>query len=582
MTADIMKQIIFEIAQRHNYDFTDLQKASIELDDLAVNVALLGEFNSGKSTIVNCLIGRDLLPTYDEPTSASIVEITPGESDEYSVERIDESGEKQIESIDLHQLASEAIKYEDNKKIRIVLKEFGPLNRDVLIVDTPGVSSINETHTDVTFGYLPIVDVAFFVIAANQGDITESFLQFLAGLPKNFLSKVYFVLNKIDLKSEADIKRIEENLNKSLSAIIPNPRIIKLSAREASTNISKSTSPSTNNSSIMSLVSVINNEVPALLSEVEEKRRKQALKLLANQVKNSLEVKISGLSYSNDEITQKIEAVKSDIEKTESEISTFKRKYEDFRADFTSKFAQKLDEKTHLIASKLEKHESIDADIEELVGELNQLLETEMNKLEGISKFKFHNSISLVISGKLEGETQLPLQIADTIRDIANFFMWLVLIPGAGPAEKVVGGGHTLLSSGAQVLKKLVASDKGIIRKIAKFQKNNSKILEFLGGISKSIDPIGAVKTMIVQKVLISKVQETIGAMLNNRIAEIFRQVEDQVDLIIEQNYRLPMHDTVKTLENLRSERSKRHSTVDDLRSSLEVDINTLKNLIHR
>jgi GTPase SAR1 family protein len=579
MKADKMKQLILEIASRHNYELTENQTTSIELEDIAVNVAFLGEFASGKSTIVNNLIGRDLLPTYNQPTTAAIIELMPGECDEYIVERINEDGETLLESIELHQLAAEAMKYEENKKIRILQKEFGILNRDILIVDTPGVDSIDKTHTDITFGYLPFIDVAFFVIPSTKGDATGSLLNFLTGLPKSFLNKTYFILNKIDLKPESSIDRIEEKLRESLTTITPNPRIIKISALEAHDKISGGTPSTILETSMAPLISVINEEVPGLLKEIEEKRRKESLVKVGTQLTNFLELKKQGIKYSNVEITDKIKSIKSVIAMNEDKISEFKAKLEQVKFRIKAEVSTLINDTVLIVAKKIDAGEDTQEEFSSFLGKLNLILESGINEIQDVSMKKLDITVSSVLAGNIENETKIMTQTAELIRDVVSIIMTLVLIPGNSVAEKVIAPVQSAGTSKSAFIKKLITSDKSIMSSLGKFQRNFPKLTGFLGEILKITDFVGLGKTLVMKNLLKPKVREILTNNINERLNNIFAQINKDVELILEEKYRIPMNDSLRALDELRKNRDSEHSSLDSIRTEIEKDISLLQDL---
>src|SRR6185436_1931307 len=65
--------------------------------------------------------------------------------------------------------------------------------------DTPGVNSFDEQHDDITYGYLPLADVAVIVLDGTKGEVPQSVLVFLADrLLQSEISKLIFALNKVD------------------------------------------------------------------------------------------------------------------------------------------------------------------------------------------------------------------------------------------------------------------------------------------------------------------------------------------------------------------------------------------------
>lgn len=194
------KEQLLSISERH--ELLDVKKriSDIKSEDIQVNVAFLGEFKSGKTTIVNALLGKKILPMFATPTTAVITEISKGTEDKFYVIKKDTDENELKQEISIGQLADAVTNVDINKKVLVQLKDIAFLDEKLLIIDTPGVSSIEKSHDDVTFGYLPMVDVAFFVMNINIGSPTKSLLDFLKQYPKETLSKFYFILNHTDTK----------------------------------------------------------------------------------------------------------------------------------------------------------------------------------------------------------------------------------------------------------------------------------------------------------------------------------------------------------------------------------------------
>ena len=62
-----------------NYQFDDMQPALDELsiEDKTLLIGVLGEFSSGKSSLINAMLGQATLLAFENPTTAAIVEIVP-------------------------------------------------------------------------------------------------------------------------------------------------------------------------------------------------------------------------------------------------------------------------------------------------------------------------------------------------------------------------------------------------------------------------------------------------------------------------------------------------------------------------
>jgi small GTP-binding protein len=159
-----------------------------EMDELFLLV-VVGEYNSGKSTFINALLGDEVFAMGDLPTTRAI-----------SILRYGEAGVP--ESIDEH----------------VQLYHY-PLEvlRDLDIVDTPGTNSIERMEEEITRGFVPRADLVLFVTSLLQ-PLTASELDFLTHI-REWGKKVVFVVNGIDRRnSDEQLDRVREYLTREVSA----------------------------------------------------------------------------------------------------------------------------------------------------------------------------------------------------------------------------------------------------------------------------------------------------------------------------------------------------------------------------
>jgi ribosome biogenesis GTPase A/polyhydroxyalkanoate synthesis regulator phasin len=179
------------------------------------NLAVLGQFKRGKSTLINALLGSPLLPTAIVPLTSVVTVLRYGE--ELAIEVAFFNGEhRNISLEELPAYITERGNPENKKGVREVeLCYPSPLLRDgVRIIDTPGVGSVYQHNTDVAYGIIPRIDAGIFVVTADP-PLSESEHRFLKDI-RAYASKLFFVLNKVDLVSESDL---EEALDFTLSVL---------------------------------------------------------------------------------------------------------------------------------------------------------------------------------------------------------------------------------------------------------------------------------------------------------------------------------------------------------------------------
>jgi len=168
------------------------------------HLAVLGQFKRGKSTLVNALLGENILPVAVVPLTAIPTFIFFG--DKIYVKIFYSNREEDVEFFeDVESIKNFLEKYVTEKgnpenKLNISHVEiYYPsklLKRGFVLIDTPGIGSTFHHNTEITVNFLPQCDAALFVTSADP-PLTEMEVQFLKSV-KSHVPKIFYVLNKID------------------------------------------------------------------------------------------------------------------------------------------------------------------------------------------------------------------------------------------------------------------------------------------------------------------------------------------------------------------------------------------------
>jgi len=159
-----------------------------EMDELFLLV-VVGEYNSGKSTFINALLGDEVFAMGDLPTTRAI-----------SILRYGEAGPP--ESIGNHMLLY-------HYPLEVL--------RDLDIVDTPGTNSIERMEEEITREFVPRADLVLFVTSLLQ-PLTASELDFLSHI-RQWGKKVVFVVNGIDRRNtDEQLDRVRGYLTREVTA----------------------------------------------------------------------------------------------------------------------------------------------------------------------------------------------------------------------------------------------------------------------------------------------------------------------------------------------------------------------------
>jgi GTPase SAR1 family protein len=172
-----------------------------KLADATYNVLVVGEAKRGKSTFVNALIGRDILPTDVDIATSQVFRVSRG-PEGYRL-RFEDGSEREIQAAELSSYGSQVVLDAHGQPwleqtvrwIEVdVPARFLPDN--ISILDTPGLGALYRAHAEVTYRFVPRADAVIFMLDSGQ-PIVQAELDLLRRILKVTRS-VFFVQSKID------------------------------------------------------------------------------------------------------------------------------------------------------------------------------------------------------------------------------------------------------------------------------------------------------------------------------------------------------------------------------------------------
>jgi GTP-binding protein EngB required for normal cell division len=187
------------VASERNQDgiSAEAREARAALARRRFNVAVMGQFKRGKSTLINALLDRDLLPTDVAPVTTAITAVEHGPLERATV-RFEDGREEEIDIGAIRHFVSEEENPGNRKGVRVVRIELPAplLASGMRLVDTPGVGSVFASNAEVTRSFLPRIDVAVVVLGSDPPISGEELALVRAAAPD--AGKICFVLNKAD------------------------------------------------------------------------------------------------------------------------------------------------------------------------------------------------------------------------------------------------------------------------------------------------------------------------------------------------------------------------------------------------
>ena len=183
------------------------------LHENAYKVLVVGEAKRGKSTFVNALIGRDVLPTDVDVATSQVFNIRPSEREAYRV-RFEDGSEREILQEDLplygSQMRADAGMISASDQIIRWIEVDVPvrfLPKGVSILDTPGLGALYAGHAQITHRFVPEADAVIFVLESGQ-PVVEDDLKFIEEI-LTVTSNIFFIQTKIDQYTKEDWHNIQ-------------------------------------------------------------------------------------------------------------------------------------------------------------------------------------------------------------------------------------------------------------------------------------------------------------------------------------------------------------------------------------
>ena len=280
---------------------------------------LVGEFSSGKTTLINALTDSKCLESATKPTTATIYEVHFG-AEVCRAEVINPEGAR-VDVSDLSTLKNDALA---DAQVVTLFDTSNRVPSSTIIVDTPGLSSPDPKHRHTLVDFLPKADGILLVADINQ-QITRSLTDFIQMI-KLSQRPIYLILTKSDTKSREDVELAKAYICKNCE--IPLKQVVVVSATKDSLT------------DFYALLDSIQQEKKDILKRVDEQRIKNIIQFMSEYIDGLISASDSSdgaledaimdsqeeLNQIKQSINRLIQSMADDIEEQERETT---RKFED-------------------------------------------------------------------------------------------------------------------------------------------------------------------------------------------------------------------------------------------------------------
>lgn len=185
-------------------DIIKIRNLQTKIENRELVIAVIGQFKRGKTSFINAVLGAEVLPVGIIPVTSVATKIQYGEP--RAVVHYQNGEETSVSLDELVGFISEQANPNNHKGVAFVnlYLPYDFLKDGVTLVDTPGVGSIHQNNTDEAYAFMKDSDAIIFMLSVDS-PINEIERDFLSAA-KNYASKFYFTVNKIDAISSTDLK----------------------------------------------------------------------------------------------------------------------------------------------------------------------------------------------------------------------------------------------------------------------------------------------------------------------------------------------------------------------------------------
>ena len=292
---EFLKEVAQELGQQNILNSLNAIQERASQQNANLLIPLVGEFSSGKTTLLNALTDSKKLETATKPTTATIYEIHFG-CNKCEANVVLSDGQV-AHFDDLGELKNDQL---SDAQIVTVFDTSTKVPSSTILVDTPGLSSPVVKHRQVLVDFLPSADAILLVVDINQ-QVTRSLTDFIDMIK---LSKrpVYIVLTKSDTKSVSEIETAKQYIADNCK--LPVQQVVVVSAAKD------------NMSELYALLETIQKSKNEILAKVDGQRIKDLAQILVNRVDEMLTA-----SSSDENLDMEIRRQQLDLDKIKRNIN---------------------------------------------------------------------------------------------------------------------------------------------------------------------------------------------------------------------------------------------------------------------
>lgn len=240
----------------------ELERLKCRLEDNSLYLGTVGSFSSGKSTFLNSILHKNLLPTDAiQGTTVTTSILKRSDIDDLDIVYIDGSrkifSQNKCDLIKEYFGGSEELSYDNDFELQVELfkklisvEEIGKkvnyvtfyyknehMPNGIALVDTPGTESLNSRHNEVTKNAIDNICDAIVVVIPQEKPVSEDLIDYINTNLEKQKQELIFAVTKVELLGDKDElpmlmknikKRLEKGIDIEVKNVIPMPTFVYL------------------------------------------------------------------------------------------------------------------------------------------------------------------------------------------------------------------------------------------------------------------------------------------------------------------------------------------------------------------
>ena len=334
----LLKEAAQKIGSNTFIDELDRLEKRLSIQNAPVLLPLVGEFSSGKTTLINSLTDSKALETATKPTTATIFEIHFGAPDN-SAEILKNDGS--VEKVtDIASLKNDKL---TDTKVITVFDKSTRVPATTIMVDTPGISSPDPRHQQTLVDFLPQADALLLIVDINQ-QLTKSLSNFLKTASLSGV-ELNAVLTKSDTKSPSEIEAAKKYFLENCD--LPIRKLAAVSAAKGE----------------LTELYYMLSDIEKRKSEVLKKSTENRLKVIAEQILSSIDAMLKA-SQDDSKLEEGIREQQLKLSKIRSQIDNLVNNIQGEIEDITREIARSFEDQVSSRLSSLVNGKSNNYDAE--------------------------------------------------------------------------------------------------------------------------------------------------------------------------------------------------------------------------